>query len=163
VGGPGTPPFWRTLEEFCTVRNSARRPDRELVYFVFQLNTQHTRSERQPDPITDDCHTLVLHSEPGRARPLSCRLPGAPTAFFAQENACACISPVPRVPFLCRHGSFAVGLHRITRGVPRGHELEVRQRVGVAGGLGLGGRYGKGREDGMLSGLGPSSDKTPAL
>jgi hypothetical protein len=24
VGGPGKPPFWRTLEEFCTVRNSAR-------------------------------------------------------------------------------------------------------------------------------------------
>ena len=24
VGGPGTPPFWRTREEFCTVWNSAR-------------------------------------------------------------------------------------------------------------------------------------------
>jgi len=24
VGGPGKPPFWRTLKEFCTVRNSAR-------------------------------------------------------------------------------------------------------------------------------------------
>jgi hypothetical protein len=24
VGGPGTPPIWRTREEFCTVRNSAR-------------------------------------------------------------------------------------------------------------------------------------------
>jgi len=24
VGGPGTPPFWRTREELCTVRNSAR-------------------------------------------------------------------------------------------------------------------------------------------
>ena len=24
VEGPGKPPFWRTLEEFCTVRNSAR-------------------------------------------------------------------------------------------------------------------------------------------
>jgi hypothetical protein len=24
VGGPGTPPFWRTRDEFCTVWNSAR-------------------------------------------------------------------------------------------------------------------------------------------
>ena len=24
VGGPGTPPFWRTRNEFCTVWNSAR-------------------------------------------------------------------------------------------------------------------------------------------
>ena len=24
VGGPGTPPFWRTRKELCTVRNSAR-------------------------------------------------------------------------------------------------------------------------------------------
>ena len=24
VGGPGTPPIWRTRKEFCTVRNSAR-------------------------------------------------------------------------------------------------------------------------------------------
>jgi hypothetical protein len=24
LGGPGTPPIWRTREEFCTVRNSAR-------------------------------------------------------------------------------------------------------------------------------------------
>jgi len=37
VWGPGKPPSWSTLKEFCTVRNSARWPQRELVYFVFQL------------------------------------------------------------------------------------------------------------------------------
>jgi hypothetical protein len=40
VGGPGMPPFWRTRDW-----NSARWPWRELVSFVFQLNT-HTKSCR---------------------------------------------------------------------------------------------------------------------
>ena len=39
MGGPGTPPFWRTRDEFCTVfRYGIRLGDlKRIGFFVFQL------------------------------------------------------------------------------------------------------------------------------